>query len=88
MGVVSSMGYTQMYRQALIGVSAYSLVSTYKKGIQVNPDYFVTLLWRRLMGSTLLQVSVLPKNEYLHVFATCRKEQEGSKPALVVALQL
>jgi hypothetical protein len=48
------MGFSQLYRQSLIGLSDYSLVSTYAKRVQVNPDYFVTLLWRRLMVSRLL----------------------------------
>jgi hypothetical protein len=91
MGVVSTIGgYRQLYRQALIGVSSYALVNTYQKRTVVNPDYYVSLLWRRLMGSTFMQVSLEPQNDYLHVFAACGRKgtdekARARKAGLVVA---
>jgi hypothetical protein len=42
-----------------------------------NPDYWNSLLWKRLMGSTVLDVHASGENPYLRVYAHCADERSA-----------
>jgi hypothetical protein len=93
LGEVTSMGYSQFYRQQLFGNNGYSLVSTTDEdaglsGYHPNPDYFLSILWRRLMGATVLKVTA--KNagaagtkRLQRVYASC--SPVGKRGAVTIA---
>jgi len=56
LGSMAQSGYRMACRQTLVG-GHYSLTRWGPGGaLQPNPDFFVALLWRRLMGARVLQV--------------------------------
>jgi heparanase len=61
-------GQRGVIRQTLIG-SDYGLIDadTYRP----NPDYYNSLLWKKLMGSRVLSVSASGDNPYLRLYAHC-----------------
>jgi heparanase 1 len=61
-------GQRVVIRQTLIG-SDYGLIdaTTYRP----NPDYYNSLLWKKLMGSRVLGVKASSGNPYLRVYAHC-----------------
>ena len=50
-----------------------------------RPNYWAALLWRRLMGTTVLDAGTAPAPE-LHVYAHCQRGQPGGVTLLVINL--
>ncbi|GAC1425889.1 MAG: hypothetical protein NVSMB62_23190 [Acidobacteriaceae bacterium] len=48
-----------------------------------RPNYWAALLWRRLMGSTVLDAGI-PSQPGLHVYAHCLKDKPGGIALLVI----
>ncbi|CAL0320056.1 unnamed protein product [Lupinus luteus] len=66
---------TQVYcRQTLIGGN-YGLLNT--TTFTPNPDFYSALLWHRLMGKTVLEVSTDVSSPFLRTYAHCSKDREG-----------
>lgn len=55
LGTLATMDHTVMCRQTLSGGN-YELLS--KGSFEPNPDYWTLVLWKRLMGTSALQVNV------------------------------
>ncbi|KAK7411367.1 hypothetical protein VNO78_02800 [Psophocarpus tetragonolobus] len=74
LGIAS--GYnTKVYcRQTLIGGN-YGLLNT--TTFAPNPDYYSALLWHRLMGKKVLEVSSDVSSPFLRTYAHCSKDRAG-----------
>ncbi|MBD3270218.1 hypothetical protein GF376_01710 [Candidatus Peregrinibacteria bacterium] len=59
-------------RQSLIG-SNYGLIE--ENTLQPNPDYYSSILWKKLMTEKVLSTSLENKNSYLRVYAHCSEEK-------------
>jgi hypothetical protein len=61
--------------------SDYGLLD--EKTLAPRPNYWAALLWRRLMGTTVLDPGLLPAPG-LHVYAHCLRDQPGGVALLVI----
>ena len=72
--LASSLGYSRVYRQDLVGWSGISTASSYalagdpgwtNGSLSANPDLFVTMLWKQLVGVQVLKssFSTIPSEE-------------------------
>ena len=48
-----------------------------------RPNYWAALLWRRLMGSTVLDAGAAPASG-LHIYAHCHPERQGAVTLLAI----
>jgi hypothetical protein len=71
----------QMVAHNTLAASDYALLE--EKDFTPRPSYWGALLWRRLMGSTVLD-SGLPLQEGLHVYAHCLREKAGGVAVLAI----
>lgn len=84
LGRVSRLGLNKIYRQDLVGWSGATATSNYALAGQpgwvdgsnlltnVHPDYYITLLWKQLMGPRVLDVATPSYNfADLRVYASC-----------------
>jgi heparanase 1 len=78
LGGLASSGVHEFGRQSLVG-SHYALVD-YDRGFAPNPDYWVALMWTKLMGPEVLRV--VGKTSDLHVYAARRRGSAGGEVAL------
>ena len=73
LGKLASVGVSEFGRQALVG--AYYGLLDVTNNFSPNPDYFVALMWRKLMGTKVLNVTTRYEDEsdkdLLHVYAHC-----------------
>jgi heparanase len=85
LALLARSGQRGVIRQTLIG-SDYGLIDadTYRP----NPDYYNSLLWKKLMGSRVLRVSESAENPYLRLYAHCTPEASAGAggPVSVLAL--
>ncbi|WP_235037668.1 MULTISPECIES: hypothetical protein [unclassified Novosphingobium] len=51
--------------------------------LEPKPNYWAALLWRQLMGTTILE-SGIPLQEGLHVYAQCQRNSPGAVTLLVI----
>lgn len=68
---LAEMGHFGFNRQSLVGGN-YELLDT--DSLEPNPDFWVAVLFGRLMGSNVLKVTLTGADEDLHVFAHCGNE--------------
>ncbi len=64
-----------------LGASDYGLLD--ERTLTPRPNYWGALLWRRLMGTTVLD-SGLPIEQGLHVYAHCQRGKSGGVTLLVI----
>jgi hypothetical protein len=64
-----------------LSVSEYSLIDG--NTLQPRPNYWAALLWRRLMGTAVLDSGV-PTREGLHLYAQCLPAKPGGVTLLVI----
>jgi glycosyl hydrolase family 79 len=64
-----------------LAASDYGLLD--EKTFAPRPNYFGALLWRRLMGTTVLETGV-PGRAGLHVYAHCLRDRPGGVSLLVI----
>jgi heparanase len=67
-------GQAVVVRQTLIG-SDYGLIDG--ATLEPRPDYYNSLLWRKLMGEIVLDASISPGNPYLRAYAHCSARGSG-----------
>jgi heparanase 1 len=79
LGQAARGGQDVVVRQTLVG-SDYGLLDA--ATLAPRPDYFNSLLWRKFMGPTVLDVGVSPGNPYLRGYAHC--SPDGSAVSLLV----
>lgn len=82
---VSHFALHQLYRQALFGPDHYALVSTSNSNVsgeivdnfvRINPDYYPSLLWTRLVGPSILAIAGGGDN--LRLYAACSRPLVGA----------
>jgi heparanase len=64
-----------------LAVSDYGLLD--RATMMPRPNYWAALLWRRLMGTTVLD-SGIPVREGLHLYAQCTPGRQGSVTVLAI----
>lgn len=70
-------------RQTLIG-SDYGLLDHHT--YQPRPDYWSSLLWKKLMGSKVLQIKKKNYNRFIRMYAHCANQKENQVTLLVLNL--
>jgi hypothetical protein len=71
----------QVVMHNALAASDYGLLD--ERTLTPRPSYWGALLWRRLMGATVLD-SGLPIEQGLHVYAHCRRGKSGGVTLLVI----
>lgn len=74
LGQAARGGQAVVVRQTLLG-SDYGLLDGVT--LEPRPDYYNSLLWRRLMGEVVLDTSVAPGNPYVRAYAHCSAHGSG-----------
>jgi hypothetical protein len=85
LGVLAERGQPVVVRQTLAG-SNYGLIDD--ETLEPTPDYYNTLLWKRLMGARVLEVRRSTDNPYLRVYAHCSADAAGGTSGNVTLLAL
>jgi heparanase 1 len=71
----------QVVMHNTLAASDYGLLD--EKTLAPRPNFWAALLWRRLMGTTVLDASV-PIQSGLHVYAHCQRSTPGGVVVLVI----
>jgi heparanase len=71
----------QVVMHNTLAASDYGLLD--ENTLQPRPKYWGALLWRRLMGNTVLDAGV-PRQAGLHVYAHCQRAMPGGVSLLVI----
>jgi heparanase len=71
----------QVVAHNTLAASDYALLD--EETYTPRPDYWAALLWRRLMGTTVLD-SGIPIEEGMHVYAHCLRNKPGGVALLVI----
>jgi heparanase len=74
-------GGVQVVMHNTLAASDYGLLD--ENNYAPRPNYWAALLWRRLMGTTVLDAGV-PLQPGLHVYAHCLRNQPGGVALLVI----
>jgi hypothetical protein len=74
-------GGVQVVMHNTLAASDYGLLN--EKDLAPRPNYWGALLWRRLMGTTVLDAGV-PFQTGLHVYAHCQRGKPGGVGLLVI----
>jgi hypothetical protein len=64
-----------------LAISEYALID--RQTLEPRPNYWAALLWRRLMGTTVLDAGV-PRIEGLHLYAHCLPGRAGGVTLLAI----
>jgi hypothetical protein len=64
-----------------LAISEYALID--RQTLEPRPNYWAALLWRRLMGTTVLDAGV-PRIDGLHLYAHCLPGQAGGVALLAI----
>jgi hypothetical protein len=71
----------QVVMHNTLAVSDYGLLD--RATLTPRPNYWAALLWRRLMGTTVLDAGV-PVREGLHLYAQCLRDRPGGVALLAI----
>ncbi|MCA6120959.1 hypothetical protein J6500_03450 [Bradyrhizobium sp. WSM 1704] len=71
----------QVVMHNTLAASDYGLLD--EQAHRPRPNYWAALLWRRLMGTTVLDTEVAPQRG-LHVYAHCARDRRGAVALLVI----
>jgi heparanase 1 len=90
LGMAARLGLRRVFRQALCG-GAYGLLQLDEttRAIVHTPDFWATLLWKKLMGGTVLQVAMsgaVAADHRLRAYAHCSAAVVGHVSVAVVNL--
>ncbi len=80
LGSLAKLGVRSVMHNTL-AASDYALID--EETLEPRPDYWSALLWRKLMGTTVLEAAA-PPVEDLHVYAHCLREVPGGVAMLVI----
>lgn len=80
LGLLAQRG-VQVHMHNTLAASDYGLLD--EKNYQPRPNYWAALLWRNLMGTTVLDPRVAPQSD-LHVYAHCLRNHLGGVALLVI----
>jgi heparanase 1 len=81
LGQAARTGNAVVVRQTLVG-SDYGLLDL--ATLEPRPDYYNSLLWRKLMGEVVLDARVSTGNPYLRAYAHCSAQPGGGVSLLVL----
>jgi hypothetical protein len=82
LGQAAASGQRVVVRQTLVG-SHYGLLDD--ETLQPRPDYWASLLWKRLMGTRALDITRAPPQPHLRTYAHCSR-QDGAGAVTLLAL--
>jgi heparanase 1 len=86
LGVLAARGQPVVVRQTLLG-SNYGLIDD--ATLEPRPDYFASVLFKRLMGRTVLGLRRVGGGDpYVRVYAHCTAEALGNRPGSVTLLAI
>lgn len=86
LGIIARRGHPIVVRQTLSG-SNYGIIRD--EDLTPNPDYWNSVLWRRLMGTRVLAANKLSDDPMLRTYAHCtRAGAPGHAPGAVTVLVL
>jgi heparanase 1 len=80
LGTLAKQG-VQVVMHNTLAASDYALID--EATLEPRPNYWSALLWRRLMGTTVLDAGTPPVAD-LHVYAHCLRESPGGVAMLVI----
>jgi hypothetical protein len=80
LGSLARLG-VQVHMHNTLNASDYGLLD--EKTLEPRPDYWAALLWRRLMGTTVLDPGPSPSAN-LHLYAHCLRDQPGGVSVLAI----
>ncbi len=83
LGALARRGQPITVRQTLSG-SNYGLIDDVT--LDPRPDYWASVLWRRLMGARILDVTRTDVDDYVRVYAHCTQGPPGAVAVLVINL--
>lgn len=83
LGLAARHGQRVVVRQTLAG-SNYGIVDD--ESLQPNPDYWASVLWKRLMGRTVLGVQASGEDAFVRAYAQCTPRQDGSVSLVAINL--
>ncbi|KAF7696982.1 hypothetical protein HF521_005400 [Silurus meridionalis] len=78
LGLSAKLGLDVVMRQVLIGSGTYHLVDN---NLEPLPDYWLSLLYKRLVGPEVLKIQVLPSStnkQLLRVYLHCTNKESSS----------
>jgi heparanase 1 len=83
LGLAARLGHAVVVRQTLAG-SSYGLLR--EPTLDPTPDYFSAVLWRRLVGTRVLDLRAVDAPAAVRAYAHCARD--GAGDAVVIALNL
>ncbi|MFH1130578.1 MAG: hypothetical protein V1754_04540 [Pseudomonadota bacterium] len=83
LGLIARRGQQLMLRQDLVGGN-YALVD--ENTLEPNPDFFNSVLWKRLMGTKVLDAQAKDKPDTLRVYSHCTQGRKGAITVLAINL--
>lgn len=81
LGHLASLGLEQFGRQSLVG-SNYGLLEM--DTFLPNPDFYIAVLWKKLMGTNVLNLEYNNNNDQFHAYAHTHPTKKGKVGVLVV----
>jgi heparanase 1 len=83
LGAIARRGHAITVRQTLSG-SNYGIIDDVT--LEPRPDYWASVLWRRLMGQRVLDVQRVAADESVRVYAHCAQQGIGAVTVLAINL--
>ena len=83
LGALATRNTQVSVRQALTG-SNYGIINDVT--LEPRPDYWASVLWRRLMGQRVLEVGRTEVSDFVRVYAHCSYERAGAVTVLAINL--
>jgi hypothetical protein len=80
LGILAKKG-VQVHLHNTLAASDYGLLD--QKTFEPRPDYWAGLVWRKLMGATVLDAGQSP-SENLHLYAQCLRGKPGGVTLLAI----
>jgi heparanase 1 len=85
LGTLATTGHSVVVRQTLYG-KGYPLVD--RQSFEPRPDYWASLLWKRLMGDRVLAVGNPQEGSFLRAYAHCTPQALGAPAGSITVLLL
>eukprot|EP00698_Gefionella_okellyi_P022324 TRINITY_DN7384_c0_g2_i2.p1 TRINITY_DN7384_c0_g2~~TRINITY_DN7384_c0_g2_i2.p1 ORF type:complete len:365 (-),score=76.72 TRINITY_DN7384_c0_g2_i2:81-1175(-) len=82
LGTLAQHGQFVVCRQDLTGSGGYGLLEL-NDNLEPNPDYWASVLWKRLMGPTVLSTTQ-PNTDAVRIFAHCARNSSAGAVTLLV----
>ncbi|CAG5131008.1 unnamed protein product, partial [Candidula unifasciata] len=82
LGLSALYGVKQVFRQSFFSGAAYSLVLI--SDATPQPDYYLSVLFKRLVEGPVFTVNLNPPNQKLRVYANCAKQGKYTPGDLVI----